>query len=220
MDDFKKMFHSQEDFNTRLNRTILKYKDEFYYAQTRDENSCLKLIDLVTSATVHRSINVDEELEAFFFGAATLGLVNIDGGTYSVERAPARRYKAGTPPEYLTFREVRSERDANEIGKGRGCFTEGFYNMLHNRYPNVGDAIKMVQANPKSTVAVSRTLFFEINDIGVPVLVHRNKQPLLWIGPSKTINMTNSNIARIATKGSESMILKVIQKIEDSLHSL
>lgn len=218
MDDFKKMFHNQDDFSTRLHRTILKYKDEFYYSQTTDELYCLSLSDVATGKIIHKNINVNDELENFFFGAATLGLVNIDTEAYLLERAPARRYKAGTPPEYISFQNVKEQGSSGGMDKGRGCFTTGFYNMLHNRYPTVGEAISSVKKNPKSNVAVSRTLFFEMNEIGVPVLVHRSNQPLLWIGPSGTVNMTNSTITRIGVKGSENSIMRIVRQIEETAH--
>lgn len=177
-----KIFASQGDFTSRVVDTIVFFKGGVFYARpSPGKNYCLDLYEFPNlKEIIHKEIHVDEE--ALYLGGARLGYFNAAGSVYQVVRTPARRYRYGTPPEYLNVRAIIPSR------RGVDVFNHGFRSMLLNQYPSVGEAIKSIKSKTTMEVAISRHFWLKENQLGLFQLHFKDLGPVLWVSPEGVIN--------------------------------
>jgi hypothetical protein len=176
-----KVFASQGDFSSRVSETVVFYKDEPFYARpSQDASFHLDLLDFPgVKKVVHKSVHVDDE--ALYIGASRLGLFNHNGAVHLPSRIPARRYRYGTPPEFISTQSFRS-------GIGGDVFSLGFRAMLLNQYPTVSEALsEIAKSKGELQVAISRHFWIRENQLGLSQLQFKDLGPVLWVTPSGII---------------------------------
>lgn len=196
-----KIFASQGDFTSRVTETIVFFKGDVFYARPSGRKpyslDLLSFPDL--KKTVHELIHVDDE--ALYLGGARLGLFNNNGTVYLPVRTPSRRYRYGTPPEFLSYRAmVRDQR-------GTDAFNEGFRTMLLNQYPSVEEAMKEIRSKEGAReVAISRHYWLKENQLGLVQLHFKDQGPVLWVSPEGIISFVEkTTLSRYLTQCSRSL---------------
>lgn len=181
-----KMFASQGDFSSRVIDTIVKYRGEFYYAMPSSTDSYhVTLFSLPAMSQVHANVHVDDE--ELNITASKLGLFNLKGRVLDPIRVPMRRYRYGTPPEYISA--VAPDGEGSSYSTCSTIFRDqGFIDMLYGRYPTVREALNQIKASKgKNQVAVSRFFFLKEDSIGLIRLMFGD-ECVLWVSPSGELN--------------------------------
>lgn len=170
------LFASQSDFSSRATETIVFLRGEPLYARAGSKEFHLQLLDFpATNKTVHANVHVDTP--ELYMGAARLGLFNYGGAVHLPMRTPARRYRYGTPPEYLTSTSM-GRKTHGEV------FSPGFRAMLLNEYPTVQQALAEIKKSSGSLeVAISRHFWLKENTLGLSQLHFKDLGPVLWVAP-------------------------------------
>ena len=184
-----KLFATQGDFSSRVTDTIVRYNGQFYWAMpSREQSFHVSLFTLPGVQVAFPAIHVDDE--ALDLAATKLGLFNYEGMALAVHRTPMRRYRYGTPPEYLSTSLPNGESGTyhSNLASGREYRTEGFIDMLYGRYPSVLEALTRIRASGgKNVVAVSRFFYLMEDKLGLTRLMF-NGDCVLWVGPDGAIN--------------------------------
>lgn len=181
-----KMFASQGDFSSRVVDTIVKYRGEFFYAMPSTTDSYhLSLFTLPNIALAHPNVHVDDE--ELSITASKLGLFNYNGRVLDPIRVPMRRYRYGTPPEYISAGPPDGE--GSGYSSCSSLFkTEGFVNMLYGRYPSVSEALEQIKkSGGKHQVAVSAFFYLKEDSIGLIRLMFGD-ECVLWVSPAGELN--------------------------------
>lgn len=182
-----KMFASQSDFSSRVVDTIVKYRGEFFYAMPSTTDSYhLSLFTLPSITLSHQNVHVDDE--ELSITATKLGLFNYQGKVLEPVRVPMRRYRYGTPPEYISA----SPPDSTGGSAYSNCVTlyrsQGFVDMLYGRYPSVREALEDIKkSGGRTQVAVSRFFYLKEDNIGLIRLMFGD-ECVLWVSPSGELN--------------------------------
>lgn len=181
-----KMFASQSDFASRVVDTIVKYRGDFYYAMPSTTDSYhLSLFTLPSMVLSHPNVHVDDE--ELSITASKLGLFNHNGRVLDPIRVPMRRYRYGTPPEYISAVSPDGE-GSNYSNCSLFYKSEGFVNMLYGRYPSVAEALEQIKkSSGKHQVAVSRFFYLKEDTIGLIRLMFGD-ECVLWVSPSGELN--------------------------------
>lgn len=180
-----KLFSTQGDFASRVSETIVRYDGAFYYAQpSQDQAFHVTLFTFPGLQVVHENIHVDDD--RLNINATKLGLINYGQRVYEPLRVPTRRYRYGTPPEYISTLDLRGGTVAN--GAGAIVMSQGFKDMLDGRYPTVNEALDTIQTSGgRAQVAVSRFFYLMEDQIGLTRLMFKS-DCVLWMGKTGDVN--------------------------------
>lgn len=203
-----KIFASQGDFSSRVTETLVFLNGEVFYARPSPKTAFhLDLYDFPSLGKVIHTVHVDAE--PLYIGAARLGLFNNNGGVFNPLRTPARRYRYGTPPEYLSFRGMTPD------SRGTDAFNNGFKAMLLNQYPTVEEAMEVIKkSGGKAAVAISRHFWVKENQIGMIQLHFKDQGPILWVAPSGVITFVEkTTLSKYLTQCSRSLN-KIIEELQ------
>ena len=207
-----KMFATQTDFSSRVIDTIVRYKEEFFYAMPHPSEAFhVSLFSLPKMTAQSKPVHVDDS--DLNITAVKLGLFNYDGKVLEAIRIPTRRYRYGTPPEYIS---ASYPEGGSYIGSCTGLFrSEGFLGMLKGQYPSVREALDIIRkSDGKHQVAVSRFFYLKEDSLGLIRLMFGD-ECVIWVGPDGGINyVEKTSINQYLTRCSK-ILSTITQELRD-----
>ena len=133
-------YTNREDVSRRLNDSIVRFKEVFYYATSDRDGDTLNLMlyGLDSGKPVTR---VDANSPDLDISSPELGYCHCFGPEQAVfiRRGPYRRQKQGVSNENLTY---TMHKDLQRRGLGNDMVINKFFgDMLENKYKNYGDCL-------------------------------------------------------------------------------
>jgi hypothetical protein len=191
--------------------TIVHYAGEFYYAQpSQDAAYHLTLFSFPGMVVAHTNIHVDDD--RLSINAAKLGIFNHNSKVWEAVRTPTRRYRYGTPPEYVG---VLDTKGTHVTTGGSAVINEGFRDMLYGRYPSVTEALRTIrQSGGKSQVAVSRFFYLMEDGLGLTRLMFRNES-VLWMDPMSNIHFVEKTSINNYLSRCSKTLGNIVQELRD-----
>ncbi len=102
-----------------------------------------------------------------------MGYMNHGGGAFFVSRTPIRQQRQGLAVGNTVFLDVKGRRPEG-MGFNEMCRSPGFLSMVEGKYPSFAEAGDMMNDLKVSSVAISRSFAFLIdNDLEALMLIHR-----------------------------------------------
>lgn len=142
-------YDSAEDVNMRLNHSVVKYEDKFFYVSCDGMN--IILTHLVTNTPIHRISANSAKLDV---SSPELGYVNLRVPAF-ISRMPVRRQKQGCAVENLSFRQ--HGRSVVDVVNAATFRSQEFLDMLEGKYPKFAQCL----TSPNKSYAFHRDFLVE-----------------------------------------------------------
>lgn len=105
-----------------------------------------------------------------------MGYMNHGGEAIFVSRLPVRQNRQGLSQGTTVFKDIRG-RNAEQMNFAAMLSAPGFVEMVHGKYPSFKDAGTLLADKESSSVAISRSFAFAIdNDLDALLLLHRGQK--------------------------------------------
>ena len=183
------------DVNTRLNGTVVRYKNEPVYVEQqgvnrRDRENDLRvdLHDVINKTWIENIHTSDEDLDVSAF--PNMGYGNYRGVARYFTRIPNRRTANGVTTTNCCFwtRNPDGSLSSNNVGR-EVLLNVDFHQMLRGKYPSFEDALKTVSSHQAQSVAVNRKLAIMEDEVGLiklsyfarPIAVYNDKKDLFMV---------------------------------------
>jgi hypothetical protein len=102
-----------------------------------------------------------------------MGYMNYKGQAYFISRAPLRQNRQGLSQNTTVITDTLGRR-SDRLGFANMIADKGFVDMVHGKYPDFKNAGELLGAKDCSSVAISRTFVFMIdNDLDALYLLHK-----------------------------------------------
>lgn len=149
-------YESPADVNMRLNRSYLRYEDDWYYCEQGEGISVvLYRIERGRYSKVH---NVSANDDRLHIESPPLGYCNLeDYGAVYLTRTPARRQKQGVDTHNLSGFDERTRRWLHSVGRNLVIDGQDIKNMLIGIYPTPKECFeKFKDSQHQYPIAFSR----------------------------------------------------------------
>ena len=177
-------YNNANDAVMRLDSSILKYKEEYWYC--RIINGLAYLYDLTFYSMLDAGHKVkeahvvnfnDEELD---IRSVTIGYINTDSGAYYITRPPFRKQKQGTstvncyiaPVGTMAFSQIQSQT----------LFSRHVKDALQNKYPSLKGCMRHMMSGVTYVSSMAFAKDFAIKKVGNEFLVYFEQQ-LVGVAP-------------------------------------
>lgn len=180
-------YETTEEIRFRLEGTVVSYDNRPVYISRvqvpdiEDEKEIARVFffELPYGGIVKRGVPAPKETrkylssKKFDLTPLKLGYFNYLDQAVFASRAPVRQNKQGLCRNTCTFTDPRGRRD-DGMNFETAIGAEGFVNMIDGKYPSFKEAGDMIGDKAMSSVAVSRSFAFVIeNDLDALILVHK-----------------------------------------------
>lgn len=171
-------YNNTDDAVMRLDQSILKYKDEYWYC--RISSGVAYLYDLALYSMLDAGHKIkethvvnfnDEELD---IRSVTIGYINTDSGAYYVTRPPFRKQKQGTstvncyiaPVGTMAFSQIQPQT----------LFSRHVKDALQGKYPSLKGCMKHMMGGAAQVSSMAFSKDFAIKKVGHEFLVYFEQQ--------------------------------------------
>lgn len=191
-----------KDVQLKLNETICRYKGEPVWV--RADGLTLFLAHVYNRGNPFTTIKSNDP--EFDIAGPPLGYLQYGDKVFYLTRSAIRRTRQGLDHRAILIRELEFKADKPKRDNGSLIFSQGFHDMVINKYPNLKDALVSIREKHRKNekcfaeVAVSRNIALGINELGV-INVYYKSDHVGWMQPNKdVVHVTSSDKAWIISK--------------------
>jgi len=170
-------YETAEEIRARLEGSVVMYDGSpVYIAKVDDAIDDIARVWISDLPYVGGAKTTRKFLSSKKFDLAPfkMGYFNYEGRAIFASRAPIRQYKQGLTSGTLTLQNTQGKGGEVGVSFARAIANQGFVDMIHNKYPDFKTAGDLLGDKNTSSVAVSRTFAFVIdNDIDALLLMHK-----------------------------------------------
>lgn len=173
------------DLSLKLNDSICRYKGEPVYI--RVDGSSLLLYHVTQTHDPFVKIKASDP--DFDISGVPLGYVQVKGDVVYLTRTPVRKTKQGMDVRSTIIRRVTDNSIISRGNNSHYVFSQGFVDMVANKYPDLNDSIKMIRGKYArdekclAQVAISRDIAMWINEMGI-INIHYKGEFVGWVEPN------------------------------------
>jgi hypothetical protein len=176
-------YETQEEVKFRLENTVVMYDGEPVYITSvanveAEDKAEIARVFFQTLPYNPRNKSVRKYLSSKKFDLAPfkMGYMNHGGEAIFVSRIPIRQNRQGLSQGATLFKDIRG-RNAENINFSHMIQSPGFVEMVQGKYPSFKDAGALLADKESSSVAISRSFAFAIdNDLDALLLLHRGQK--------------------------------------------
>lgn len=184
------------DLGQKLHDTICRWKDQPVWVKIRDGQ--IHLYKLPGGGEFLTEIKREDPL--FDISNVPLGYVNSatkGERVYYTTRIPIRRTKQGLSNQNLKVSSLPKLVSGKLVGGLNVMMSNGFVDMVNNKYPPLEDAMKLLRTNLaehglEGQIAIRRDIAMSIDKAGIIFVYYKNDY-IGWIQPDKFIVHVISN---------------------------
>lgn len=179
-------YPNANDVHMRLNGCLVRYKDIPYYCVSSQDNDGMHVLlyslgKMTPKHSVHSS---DVELDV---SSVPLGYVNYSDEAYFMQRIPMRRQRQGVSSGNTNVCKVGGDYNVS-VPTSQIIKSKGMHDSIRGIFPSYQEALKRLRSQEQESVAISRKLAMEIDDLGI-IRVHLNETPIGWVGETNVVSI-------------------------------
>ena len=191
------------DFVQRFDGTVIRFNGVPVYVRVNNPGrTTLSLYKLSGVLPGHLPINeVDGYDERIDVSSCPLGYINYGGFAYYIERRPQRQYRQGITTRCLEISAALARKPGHRAPSYDNIlFSDEFEKMVLDDFPDLKTVLKTLRANEEGSMAISRKVALEIDNLGI-VRVFYRKEQIGWMAPGEdVVNVPNSEIAEFISR--------------------
>lgn len=173
-------YETAEEIRFRLEGTLVKYDgDPVYITRVNmpeaDDGKEIARVFFRKLPYKNKDQEVRKYLSSRKFDLTPfkMGYFNHNKQAFFVSRNPVRQNKQGLSADTTILRDVRGK-PCGDMSFALMTTSDGFVDMLNNKYPDFKDAVTMLDQKDNSSVALTQTFAFNIDhDLEALVLMHK-----------------------------------------------